>query len=64
MVSNGVAWFSLKQFNIAKQEPNIFLNLASEYCTISRPLHFRGPLSEKVPKNKSPFSATELETKF
>jgi len=64
VVLNGVWCSSVKHLILLKNNPNLDVIDVSEYCFISKPLHLVGPVSENVPKIKTPlvlmpFSAIE-----
>jgi hypothetical protein len=61
---NGVWCSSVIHFILSNDNSNLDVIEVSEYCFISKPLHFVGPVSENVPKIKTPlvlipFSAIE-----
>jgi hypothetical protein len=61
---NGVWCSSFKYFTLSNDSSNLDNKEVSEYYFISNPLYFVGPVSENVPKIKTPlvlipFSAIE-----
>ena len=61
---NGVWCSSAIHFTLSNDNSNLDDIEVSEYCFISKPLHFVGPVSENVPNTKTPsalipFSAIE-----
>ena len=48
-VPNGVVWSSLTHRILSKLAAKTVVKAVSSYCLMGKPLHFSGPLSEKVP---------------
>jgi hypothetical protein len=55
-------WSSVKHFTASKLSLKVSFIDTSEYCFISKPLHFKAPSFEKVPNKKFPFADTALLT--